>query len=125
MPYVTHIVVCYLATYSNFLECLAIGKTSYNWIPPKPIGNTDNKYAQTEQHSHTHAAPSVDCNTYLCKNVTYYSLRMQQHCIATMRERMRQSDPRPAPRMIITSSSVKIAASPAVGGGGGGGGGYQ
>ena len=37
-------VVCYLATYSNFLECMAIGNTSYNGIPLKPIGNTDNKH---------------------------------------------------------------------------------
>ena len=37
-------VVCYLATYSNFLECMAIGKTSYNRIPLKPIENTDNIY---------------------------------------------------------------------------------
>ena len=36
-------VFCYLATYSNFLECMAIGKTSHNRFPLKPMGNTDNK----------------------------------------------------------------------------------
>ena len=57
-------VFCYLATYSNFFKCMAIGKTSHNRIPLKPIGNTDNKIVnpQTEQHSHAHAALSVDCN---------------------------------------------------------------
>ena len=41
-------VVCYLATYSNFLECMAIGKTSYNGIP---IGNTDNKLVTIHRQS--------------------------------------------------------------------------
>ncbi len=49
------IVVCYLATYvriySNFLECMAIGKTSYNRIPLKPLLNNKlvaiHKYRQS------------------------------------------------------------------------------
>ena len=49
----------------------SIRETNYNGIPLKPIGNTDNKYVhvcynpQTEQNSHAHVAPSVDCNNYL------------------------------------------------------------
>ena len=47
---------------------MAIGKTSYNGIPPKPRGNTDNKVVTIHrqiQHSHAHAEQSVDCSIYL------------------------------------------------------------
>ena len=45
------VAVCYLASYSKFLECMAIGKTSYNRIPLKPIGNTDNKLVTIHRQS--------------------------------------------------------------------------
>ena len=73
--------VCYLATYSNFLECMASGKTCYNRIPLKPIGNTDNKCynPQTEQHEHAlfvlhffrclNTASDKSLGTRLCFNV--------------------------------------------------------
>ena len=47
-------VVCYLATHSNFLECMHGHREnyySYNGIPLKHIGNTDNEVVTIHRQS--------------------------------------------------------------------------
>ena len=40
-----------MQTTNELLECMAIGKTTYNGIPLKPIGNADNKLVTIHRRS--------------------------------------------------------------------------